>query len=114
MQIVIIKEFSNIPLLDHFSESKEICLVAHPDFAAQYGLRYYLKVRQKLQQKLPCHHIDLGIACDDLPGFALEVIAAKVDRLYFLKTSPYWTQIESLCQQEGILIFNQQELSCLL
>lgn len=114
MQIVVIKEFGNIPYLSHFATDKQICLVAHPDFAAQYGMRYYVMARQKLQQQLPFHHIQLGIACSDLPGFALEAIAAKVDRLYFMKASPYWPKIESLCQQANILLFDQQELLCQL
>lgn len=114
MQIVVVKEFCHIPPLSHFTADEQICLVAHPDFAVQYGMRYYLMAREKLQQQLPSHQIHLGIACDDLPGFALEAIAAKVDRLYFLKTSPYWPKIESLCQQAGILFFDQKELSCQL
>lgn len=114
MQIIVIKEFCHTPALNYFTGDQPICLVAHPDFAEQYGIRYYLMARQKLQQQFPSCHIHLGVACDAFPGFALEAIAAKVDRLYFLKTNPFWPKIESLCQQAGILIFDQQELSCQL
>lgn len=114
MNIIVIKEFCHIPPLSDLAAHQEICLVAHPNFAAQYGVRYYLAARQKLQQQLPTHHISWGMACGEQPDLALEAIAAKVNRLYFLKSSPYWPDIESMCQQSGILMINQQELACQL
>lgn len=114
IEIIIIKEFKDLLSIDKLSEMSEICLVAHPDFASNYGLRYYLMAQQELQKSLPASKIILGIACHDSPGFALEVIAAKVNRVYFLKNSPYWSKIDSLCRQSGILLFDQQDLSCLL
>ncbi|WP_156962066.1 hypothetical protein [Candidatus Paracaedibacter symbiosus] len=94
-------------------EEQKICLVASPGFAVNYGVNYYRKAQQKLQQALPNYEVQLGIACDDQPGFALEAIAARVDRLYFLKSSSYWAKIDSLCHEAGIRLFDQEQLSCL-
>jgi hypothetical protein len=114
IEIIIIKEFQDLLSMTNLIERPQICLVAHPDFASNYGVRYYLIAQQKLQKLLPSCKITLGIACHDSASFALEVIAAKVSRVYFFKNSPYWPKIDSLCHQSGILLYDQQDLSCLL
>lgn len=114
MHLIIIKEFKDLLPDSHVVDTPEICLIAHPNFAQNYGLRYYLMVQKKLQKQLPLSHVALGIACHDSPGFALEAIAFKVNRIYFLKNSPYWPKIDSLCRQHGILLFDQQSILCLL
>lgn len=114
MQTLIIKEFRDIPQLTDFAAQQKICLIAAPEFAVNYGVSYYKRGQQKLQAALPLCEVELGIACDDLPGLALQAIAAKVDRLYFLKSSPYWDKIKSLCDAGGILLFDQEKLSCLV
>lgn len=114
IEIIIIKEFKELLSMPNLVEMPEICLVAHPDFASNYGVRYYLTAQQQLQKSLPSCKITLGLACHDSAGFALEGIAAKVNRVYFLKNSLYWPKIESLCHQSGILLYDQQDLSCLL
>jgi hypothetical protein len=114
IEIIIIKEFQDLLSMPNLIEMPQICLVAHPDFASNYGVRYYLTAQQELQKLLPSCKITLGIACHDLASFALEVIAAKVNRVYFLKNSPYWSKIDSLCHQSSILLYDQQDLSCLV
>lgn len=114
MQLIIIKEWGDLAARDYLAPDQPICLVAHPDFAANYGLRYYLLAQQHLQKPMAEGHVKLGIACHDSPSFALQAIASHVDRLYFIKKSPYWLKIASLCQQSGIVLCDQEELLCLL
>lgn len=114
MRLIIIKEFKDFSFLNGGDKDLDICLIAHPDFAPNLGLRYYLMGQQQVQKSLPLHQVSLGIACHNYAGFALETIAKKVERIYFLKISPYWSKIESACQQAGIVLLDQEELSCLL
>lgn len=114
MHLMIIKDGRDLVGEKNLVSHTAICLIAHPDFAANYGLRYYLLAQKNFQKALPCCQIELGIACHDSPQFALEAIANQVDRLYFIKNSPYWPKINSMCQQADILLIDQEELSCLL
>ena len=108
MSYLIIKEFKDITGRE-FS-ILPVCLIAHPEFALNYGVAYYQRVQKKCQERFSAREIRLGIACQDSPTLALEAIAAQVDQIYFLKNSPYWPKIVSMCFQANILIADQQEL----
>lgn len=108
MNTLVIKEFKDI--LEQELPPFPLCFIAHPDFAPQYGVRYYQVIQEECQKRWKTPNIYLAIACYDSPRLALEAIAASVDRLYFLKESPYWSKIDSLCRQANILLFDQEGL----
>lgn len=111
MKVIIIKEFTDLNSVAELSQEKEVCLVADPIYGPLYGIRYYVTLLAKVKDLVPSAKIYLGICCGENSGYTLEAIAAKVDRIYFKKGSPYWDKMESLCHQANIKIYSQEELS---